>query len=87
MGEAISNNNDRLLWDEVKNMSITCNNLPNIIDDKTEVEEISNIFAEKYDTLYNSVSYSLNDLDRLKMNINTGWSKSKFLSLKNLNFP
>ena len=50
-------------------MSKTCNNLPNIIDDKTEVEEISNIFADKYDTLYNSVSYSLNDLDRLKMDI------------------
>ena len=50
-------------------MSKACNNLPNIIDDKTEVEEISNIFADKYDTLYNSVSYSLNDLDRLKMDI------------------
>ena len=50
-------------------MSKTCNNLPNIIDDKTEVEEISNIFADKYDTLYNSVSYSQNDLDRLKMDI------------------
>ena len=70
MGEAISNNNDRVLWDEVKKMSKTSNNLPNIIDDKTEVEEISNIFAEKYDTLYNSVSYSLNDLDRLKKDIN-----------------
>ena len=69
MAEAVANNNDRLLWDEVKKMSKTCNNLPNIIDDKTEVEEISNIFADKYDTLYNSVSYSLNDLDRLKMDI------------------
>ena len=69
MGEAVSNNNDRVLWDEVKKMSKTSNNLPNIIDDKTEVEEISNIFAEKYDLLYNSVGYSLNELERLKMDI------------------
>ena len=31
----------------------------------TEVEEISNMFAEKYDTLYNSVSYSHDDLNKL----------------------
>ena len=70
MGEAVSNNNDRVLWDEVKKMSNTSNNLPNIIDDKTEVEEISNIFAEKYDLLYNSVGYSVNELERLKIDIN-----------------
>ena len=69
MGEAISNNNDRVLWDEVKKMSKTSNNLPATIDEKNEVEEISNIFAEKYDFLYNSVSYNLNDLNRLTMDI------------------
>ena len=42
MGEAVSSNNDRVLWDEVKKMTKTNNNLPNIIDEKTEVEEISN---------------------------------------------
>ena len=51
MGEAVSSNNDRVLWDEVKKITKTNNNLPNIIDDKIEVEEISNIFAEKYDML------------------------------------
>ena len=70
MDEAVSNNNDRLLWDEVKKMSKTSNNLPNIIDDKTEVQEISNIFAKKYDLLYNSVGYSVNELERLKIDIN-----------------
>ena len=69
MGEAVSSNNDRVLWDEVKKMSKTSNNLPNIIDDKTEVEEISYVFAEKYDMLYNSVSYSQNDLHKLTMYI------------------
>ena len=69
MGEAISSNKDRVLWDEVEKMSKTSNNLPSIIDEKTETEEISNIFAEKYDALYNSVSYSLNDLGKLTKDI------------------
>ena len=69
MGEAISTNNDRVLWDEVKKMSKTSSNLPTTIDGKTEVEEISNIFAEKYDMLYNSVSYNINDLNTLTMDI------------------
>ena len=72
MGEAVSSNNDRVLWDEVRKMTKTNNNLPNVIDDKTEVEEISNIFAEKYDMLYNSVGYSINDLNKLTNDINTG---------------
>ena len=52
-----------------KKMSKTNNNLPTTIDEKNEVEEISHIFAEKYDTLYNSVSYNLNDLNRLTKDI------------------
>ncbi len=69
MADAISTNNDRVLWDEVKKMTKTNNNLPNIIDGSTGIEEISDIFAEKYDTLYNSVSYSQSDLHELKNNI------------------
>ena len=72
MGEAVSSNNDRVLWDEVRKITKTNNNLPNIIDDKTEVEEISNIFVGKYDMLYNSVGYSINDLNKLTNDINTG---------------
>ena len=47
MGEAVSSHNDRVLRDEVRKITKTNNNLPNIIDDKTEVEEISNIFVGK----------------------------------------
>ena len=62
MGDAIATNNDRALWDEVKKMTKSNNNLPNVIDGTTGIDEISNIFAEKYDTLYNSVSFSQQDL-------------------------
>ena len=71
MGEAISNNNDRVLWDEVKKMTKTNNSLPNVIDDTTGIVEISNIFAEKYDTLYNSVSFRQQDLCALTREIAT----------------
>ena len=67
----ISNNNDRVLWDEVKKITKTNNSLPNVIDDTTGIVEISNIFAEKYDTLYNSVSFRQQDLCALTREIAT----------------
>ena len=69
MGEAIAENKDRLLWDEVSKMSKTSNTLPNMMDGKTDIDEISNIFAEKYRTLYNSVSYKRRDMDILYKDI------------------
>ena len=69
MGEAVSNNNDRMLWDEVRKMTKANNNLPNVIDGSTGIKEISDIFANKYDTLYNSVSYNMNDLNALSKTI------------------
>ena len=51
-------------------MTKTNNNLSNIIDDKTEVEEISKKYSKKYDVLYNSVGYSINDLNKLTNDIN-----------------
>ena len=69
MGEAIAESNDRMLWDEVNKMSKTSNSLPKMMDGKTDVDEISNIFADKYQTLYNSVSYSRRDMDMLYKDI------------------
>ena len=51
MGEAISTNNDREMWKEVKNMTKSNDNLPNFIDGLTGIKEISGIFADKYTTL------------------------------------
>ena len=69
MAEAISNNNDRVLWDEVRKMSKTSNNLPNAMDGVTGTDEISSIFADKYDLLYNSVGYSMDEMNRLASDI------------------
>ena len=69
MAEAISTNNDRVLWDEVRKMSKTSNNLPNAMDGITGTDEISSIFVDKYDALYNSVGYTMHEMNRLASDI------------------
>ena len=71
MGEAISENNDRILWDEVKKMTKTNNRLPNMMDGATEPADITNIFTGKYRNLYNSVGYNTNEFRRLSAEINS----------------
>ena len=66
MGEAVANNNDRCLWDEARKMSRETNKLPTMMDGITDEVEISNIFSDKYKTLYNSVGYSKRNMDTLR---------------------
>ena len=69
MGEAVANNNDRCLWDEARKMSKETNKLPTMMDGITDEVEISNIFSDKYKTLYNSVGYSKRNMDTLRKEI------------------
>ena len=69
MGEAIAKNHDRSLWEEVRKMSKTTTSLPNMMDNKTDKDEISIIFSEKYNTLYNSVGYKSRDMNILQKDI------------------
>ena len=71
MGQAISENNDRVLWDEVKKITKTNNKLPNMMDGSTEPSDITNIFTDKYENLYNSVGYNTQELERLSAEINS----------------
>ena len=84
MAEAISTNNDRVLWDKVRKISKTTSSLPNNMDGITGADQISSLFAEKYDALYNSVSYNNEELSRLKTDIKsligTGCTKLSILS-------
>ena len=57
MAEAISENEDRILWDEVRKMTKSNNNLPNVMDGHDNINEITDIFYNKYNDLYNCVSY------------------------------
>ena len=67
LAEAISDNNDRILWDEVRKMTKTNKDFPNMMDGVTNENDITDIFAGKYKTLYNSVSYNKHDLCRLSI--------------------
>ena len=69
MGEAISQNNDRVLWDEVRKINKTNHDLPNMMDGITGTEEISNIFGDKYKTMHNMISYNEQNMINLKHKI------------------
>ena len=60
-----------MFWDEVRNMIKTTHDLPNVMDGITGIEEISNIFANKYPSLYNSVSYNIQNMKSLESEIET----------------
>ena len=40
--------------------------LPSMMDGQMGTNDISKIFADKYETLYNTVSYNKQDMDKLK---------------------
>merc|ERR1739840_1626 len=69
LAEAVAENNDRVLWDEVRKLSKTNDELPTTMDEHSSVEEITDIFANKYDILYNIVNYNTDDMKRLSDNI------------------
>ena len=71
MGEAVSENEERTLWEEVRKISRTSNELPQMMDEYSTVEDISGLFANKYDTLYNSVNYNKHAMNRLSTDINS----------------
>ena len=75
MGEAVAGNNDRSLWEEARKMTKCSNKLPNTMDGKNDEMEISQIFSQKYNNLYNSVGYSKRDMDILRKNIDSRITK------------
>ncbi len=62
MAEAVTKNEGRDFWKEVRKMEGKSKNIPPHIDNVTEPERINNIFTEKYKNLYNSVP---SDPDRM----------------------
>lgn len=65
MAEAHVNNNSRDFWCEVKKVKSKSKTIPSQIDGINNTKEISNHFARKYKTIYNSVSYNDHDLSQL----------------------
>ena len=65
MAETISENRNRDLWSEVRRKKGRNKFLPSSID-----EEIAQLFSDKYNHLYNSVSYDVDEMNVINTEIN-----------------
>ncbi len=70
MAEAISENRTRNLWSEVHRIKGRNKFSPSSIDGIVGDEEISQLFSDKYDHLYNSVPYDQDEMNKIKEEIN-----------------
>ena len=69
MAKAISENNSRQLWTEVRKIRNKNSSSINCIDDITGNSCIAELFSKKYNELYNSVSYEEQEMNDL-MSVN-----------------
>ena len=69
MAEALSRNNYRDLWKEIKKIKGRNKNCSRCIDSQSDDSEICNIFKNKYENLYNCVPYNKQELDEIKKEI------------------
>ena len=69
MAKAISENNSRQLWTEVRKIRNKNSSSINCIDDITGNSCIAELFSKKYDELYNSVLYQVQEMNDL-MSVN-----------------
>ncbi len=65
MAQSLQSDDKRDFWDEVKRITASRNNMPCVVDDTHGDVNISKLFADKYQDLYNSVSYNVNDMDNV----------------------
>ena len=65
MASSLLNKNVNNFWKGVKNVSGVKSGLPSTVDNVNGEENISNLFANKYNAVYNSVSYDVDDMTNL----------------------
>ena len=65
MAKSISENNSRDLWKEVYKVRSKCKTSSQCMDDVSGIESISELFAHKYNVLYNSVCSNTTQLNEL----------------------
>ena len=70
MESAFFNNDTHSFCGEVKKLKSKGSSVPNIVGDAHGSEAIGNLFSPKYGTLYNSVSYDINEMNNLKSDTN-----------------
>ena len=70
MAEAIKCNNQRNLWSEVKKIKSSARCISSNIDGITDQKGITELFAKKYNELYNSVNYNDSEIQGLFSYVN-----------------
>ena len=70
LAECISNNRSRDLWSEIKKINKTGKVTSPVIDDCHTDSDIANLFASKYDQLYQCVPTDLTELENIRSRIN-----------------
>ena len=66
MAEALSKNNYRDLWKEVKKIKGRNRTCTNCIDGHSDDADICDVFQNKYEELYNCVHYDVQEVEDLK---------------------
>ena len=69
MAASLASNDNRDLWAESKRINGTGKSAPSTIDGKTGDRPIASVFADKYQSLYNSVSCCNDDMFQLESQI------------------
>ena len=66
VSQALLANKSSDFWKEIRKVKGNGDALPSVIDNMSNDEDISDLFAKKYDQLYNSVSFDQNNMSILK---------------------
>jgi len=67
---SVTNNRMSDFWQEVKRIRRKCNNVSNVVDGVSNADDIAELFAEKYSTLYDSVSYHVTYMSYIRFELN-----------------
>ncbi len=71
MADGLLNNNTRSFWQEVRKISKSCKSSVSIVDGAQGENDISNIFLNKYKSLYTSVSYDTTEMKHICDRVNS----------------
>ena len=77
MAEALDQNRSRDLWAEVRRVQGKSHTQSRMVDEVEGESEVCDLFKEKYESLYNSVSYDENEMKMFIQQVSAGVSRCK----------
>ena len=70
LAESLHSPGKRDFWTEIRKIRGNSSGIPNVCDGQSGDENIASLFHEKYERLYNSVSYNVNEMKTMKADLN-----------------